>query len=160
MYSAIFSDVIHSRVTQEGGRARSTAELYHPWMRCQASWMRGGPAPTISSTSAPASSALRFRCAALLTLTALPSHLFSACPFHGSRHAETLSLTSLHVSSNIHVFFLAARGCNFGTAPRRAAKRLSTRVGFVGGLTGHCFLPLKYLMCSVREVLGRQPRTM
>ena len=166
--SATLSAVIRSSVTRAGGGAQLTAALYlliipqqyHPWRRCQASWMRGGSAPTSASTSAPASSALRFRSATKLALTALPSCLFIACPFRGSRRAETLLLTSLHVSSDIHEFRLAARGCAFGTPLHRALKSFSTRVGFVGGLTGHRFLPPKYRLCSVREALGRQPRTM
>ena len=145
LYSATLSSVIRSSATQAGGGARSTAALYHLCMQYHASWMRGGSAPTSASTSASALSARRFRSSAKLAFTALLNQRFSACPFRGSWRAETLSSTSLHVSSDIQAFRLAARGCAFGTALRRAANFLFTRVGFVGGLIGHRFLPPKYL---------------
>ena len=121
-----------------------------------ASWMRGGSTPASASTSAPSLSALRFRSAAKIALTALLSQRFSACPFRWSRRAETLLSTSLHFSSDVQAFRLAARGCAFRTALRRAAKSLSTHVSFVGSLIGHRFLSPKYLLCSVREAIGRQ----
>ena len=46
----------------------------------------------------------------------------NACPYRGSWRAETLSSTSIHVSSEIQAFRLASRGCAFGTTLRRAAK--------------------------------------
>ena len=67
---------------------------------------------------------------------------------------------SLHVVSEIQEFYLASRGCAFGTAFRRATKSWSVLVGSPGGLTGHRLLPPRYLLCSVRGALGRQPRTM
>ena len=122
--------------------------------------MRGGSAFTNASTSAPASSALRFRSAARLFFTASPICRVNACPYRGSRSAETLSSMSLHVFSEIQAFRLASRGYAFRTALRRDAKSWSAHVGFTGGLTGHRFLPPRYLLCSVRGALGRQPRTM
>ena len=100
--------MILSSVTQAGGGAQSNIALYHPWILCQSSWMRGGSPPTSASTSAPASSAHRLQSAARLALMAHPSLLFIACPFAGSRIVETLSLTSLHVSVEIHLFCLAS----------------------------------------------------
>ena len=160
LYSATLSAVIRSSVAQAGGGARSRAALYHPWILCQASWMRGGSAPTSASTSAPASSDFRLRSAAKLALIARPSRLFSACPFVRSRRAETLSSKSLHVSADIHAFRLASRAFAFGTALRRAVKASSSLDGVLGGYRGHFFRPLRYLLCYVREALGRQPSTM
>ena len=160
LYSATLSAVIRSSIAQAGGGARSTAALYHPWILCQASWIRGGSTPISASTSAPASSARRLRSSAKLSLIARPIRILSACPFAGSRRVETLSSTSLHVSSEIHSFRLPSRTFAFGTALCRAAKASSSLVGVVGGLRGHFFRPPRYLLCYVREALGRQLSTM
>ena len=128
--------------TEGGGEARSTAALYHPCMRYHASWIRGRSALTSASTFAPASSALCFWYAARLAFTALPSCCLNARPYRGSWRADTLSLTSLYVSSKIQAFCLASRGCAFGTDLHRAAKSLSTRVDFSGDLAGHRSSPI------------------
>ena len=159
LYSANLSAAIRSSVTRAGGGAWSTADLYHPWIRCQASWMRGGSAPTSASTVAPALSARRLQSAAKLALIARPSRLFNACPFAGYWHAETLLLTSFHVSANIHAFRIASCAFAFGTALNRAENASSSSVGFVGGLSSRFFCPPRYFFCSGREALGGQPRT-
>ena len=154
--------MICSSVTWAGGRARSTAALYHPLILCHASWIKGGsaPAPTIASTSAPASSTCRLLSDVKLALMARPRLLMMVWPFAGSWRAETLSTTRLHVSAEIHSFFCASCARGFGTALRRSEKILSSLVGSVGGQRGSFFRPPRYHMCSVREAVCRKPRTM
>ena len=89
-----------------------------------------------------------------------PNRLLSAFPYRGSRRVETLSSMSRHVYAKIQAFRLASRGVGFGTALRRAAKRVSVRERSVGGLTGHHFRPPRYCFVSNRGALGKQPRTM
>ena len=151
--------MIRSRVTQADSGARSTEALYHPLIRCHASWIKGGSAPTSASTSAPASSTHRLLSVVKLALMVRPSLLMIFWPFAVSRRAETLSSTSLHVAAKIHSCLLASRACAFGTALRRAAKILSSPTGSVGSRRGSFFRPPRYCMCSFREALCRQPRT-
>ena len=86
--------------------------------------------------------------------------LVNACPLAGSWNAETLSLTSLHVSNEIHVFCLASLGLDFETAHRRSANASSSLIGSFASLRGKFFCPPRYLLCFVRETLGSQPSTM
>ena len=100
-----------------------------------------GSAPTSASTSAPASSACRLLSVVKLALMTRPSLLIIVWPFAGSRRAETLLSTSLHVAANIQSFFLASRARAFRTALRKAAKMLSSLVGAFGGRRGSFFRP-------------------
>ena len=70
-----------------------------------------------------------------------------------SWHAETLVSTSLYVSVNIHVFFIASRALVFGIACRRATKIPSSLVGvFRGQRRGRMRRP-SYFVCYLRVVL-------
>ena len=91
---------------------------------------------------------------------ARPSLLFIACPFAGSRRADTLLSTSLHISVDINSFCLASLTLVFWTALYRAANTSSSLVGSVGGFNGNFFRTPRYRLCFVREALCRQPSTM
>ena len=151
--------MIRSRVSLAGGVAWSTAALYHPLSRCHAPCGIGGSALSRCSTSSPAVSTLRllspFRLAAIarLSLRIRVWYLSGFC------RAETLSLTSLHVSSNIHPFFLLSLACSFGTSLRRAAKIPSSRVGSESGRRGSRLRPVRYFVCSLSRALRRHPST-
>ena len=133
--------MIRLRVTQAGGGAWSNAALYHPLIRCHASWIKVGSAPTSASNSSPNSSACRLLSVANLALFARTGPLMNAWYFARSWRAENLLLTSLHVASEIHSFLLASCTRAFGTARCRAAKILSYLVGLVGDQKGSLFRP-------------------
>ena len=135
------SAVIRSSVTQAGGGARSTAAFYHPLIRCHASCIKEGSTPTSASTSAPASSSRRLLSVVKLALIDRPSLLVIFWPFSGSRRAETLSSTSIHVAANIHSFLWDSCACAFGTALHRAAQIWSSFVGSVGSWRGSLGIP-------------------
>ena len=78
MYNSTPSAVIRLRVTRAGSGARSTAALYHPLIRCQASRWIGGSDPNSVSTSTPASSARCFLFSLKLAFMARPSLLINA----------------------------------------------------------------------------------
>ena len=77
----------------------------------------------------------------------------------GSRRAETLLSTSLHMVSDIHTFFRASLNLGFKTALRRSAKSPSSLVGVVRGWRGDCLILLRYLEYFLRSALRRHPRT-
>ena len=151
--------MIRSRVAQAGVGARSTAALYHTFSRCHASCGIGGSAPSSVSTSAPAVSTLRllspFRISAIARLN-LQIRVWS---FSGFCCAENLSSTSLHVSSDIHLFFLISRACGFGIALCRDAKIQYSHVGADGGQRGIRLRLVRYFVCYLSGVLRRQPST-
>ena len=159
-YNSTLSAVICSRVTRAGGRARSTAALYHPLIPCQTYRWREGFDPNSVSTSDPASSARLLLSSIKLAFILRPNLRINARSFAIYRRTETLSLTSLHVVSNIHAFFLTYRARGFGTAFCRAANILSSLIGSVGSPRGRRLRPLNYPACSLREALCRQPRNM
>ena len=72
---------------------------------------------------------------------------------------ETLFLTILHVSSEIHTFFLAYWAFGLGMALRKAAKSTSSLVGVARGWRGSLMLRQRYLVCSLKGELQRHPRT-
>ena len=148
------------RVTQAGGGARSTTALYHPLFRCQASRWSGGSDPISVSTYAPTSSALCFLSSCNFAFMARPNLQINVSYYAIYRHAEKLLSTSLHVTADIHMFFLAPWDCGFGTALSRAAKIPSSLVGEVGGWRDSQLRPSRYLAWSLRGALCRQPRTM
>ena len=121
-----------------------TAALYHPLSCLQASFGFGGSAPINVSTYSPAISTLLFisplRLAAIAWLS-LQIFAYTLAPCR----TETLSLMSLHISSDIHSFVLRSLTCGFGTALRRAAKMPSSLVGLVGGLSGSFLRPPELL---------------
>ena len=135
LYSSTRSAVIRSSIVQAGGRALFTAALYHPFICRHASFAFGGSPPSSSSTSFPASSTLRFLSPFRLSLKARPS-LRSLVLTLAPLFAETLSLASLHVSLEIHVFLCFSRSCGFGNALRRSPKSLCSLVGSFGGFSG------------------------
>ena len=131
-YSYTRSAIIRLRVTRAVGGARSTAALYHPFIQCQASLLRGGSAPSNRYTSSSASS---FRCrlsSFSLAFIPRPSLLMWAWSLVGSRRAETLLLTSLHVAADIQAFFLASKDLGFVVALRRSTKSPYSLVRVVG----------------------------
>ena len=67
-----------------------------------------GSNPSIVSTSAPASSALCLLSPFKLAPIAQTNLRIRDWSLAGYRRAETLSLTSLHVASGIHTFYLAS----------------------------------------------------
>ena len=151
--------MIRSRVARAGGRARSTAALYHPFSRCHASRGIGGSAPSSCLTSSPAVSTLHLLSPFRLSAIARLSLRILVWSLVGFRRAETLSSTSLHVSSDIHPFFLLSLACGFGTALRRAAKILSSCLGSDGGQRVICLRPVRYFVCSLLGALQRHPST-
>ena len=66
---------------------------------------------------------------------------------------------SLHVSADIHTFFLASRYLGLGMDLHRDAKIPSFLVRVVGGRRGIRVRFLRYLVCSLRGELPRHPRT-
>ena len=107
----------------------------------------GGSAPSIRSISLPASSVHRYLYPLRLALIARPSHWMWSWSLAGSRSADNILLKILHVSSNIHAFFLASRALGLGMALRRATKSLSSIVGIVGGRRGKCVRLPRYSVC-------------
>ena len=77
----------------------------------------------------------------------------------GSRHVETLLLTSLHMFAEICAFFLVSRAFGLGMDLSKAAKSPSYLVGVVRGRRGICVRHPRYLVCSLRGALQRHPRT-
>ena len=152
--------MIRSRVTQAGSGACSTAARYHPFNWCQASRWSGGYYPSSVSTSAPASSDRRLLSPFKIAAIACPNLQIRDWSFAGSRRAETLPSTSLHVASEIHAFSLESRAWVFRTALHKAAKIPSSLVGAFGGRRGSRFRPLRYLACSLKGALQIHPRTM
>ena len=75
----------------------------------------------------------------------------------GSRLADTLVLTSLHVSGEIHTFFPAYHALVFGIYRRRAAESPSYIVRMVGGRRGIHVNPPRYFVCSIRVALRIHP---
>ena len=143
-----------------GGGARSTTARYHLFKRRQASRWRGGYDPSSVSTSLPASSA-RFHLSPLRLDAMVHTNLrMRAWYFAGSRRAETLLSTSLHMAFKIHTFYLASCAWGFGTALRRAAKIPSSLVRAVGGRRRIRLRPPRYFVCYLRGELRRNPRTM
>ena len=141
-------------VAQAGGGARSIAALYHPLSCCHPSCGIGGSAQSSALTSSPAVSTLcllspfRFYVIAPLSLQICVWYIVF-------RRAETLLSTSLHVSSDIHPFFLRFLACAFGTALRRATEIPSSCVGSGGGQRGSCLRPMRYLVYSLSGALRR-----
>ena len=136
-----------------------TAALYYPFSRLHASFAFGGSPPSSVSTSCPTVSTLRFLSPCSLYRMARPS-LWILTQTPVPLHAETLSLTSLHVSSEIHSFLCWSLPWGFGTDLRRAAKIPSSLVGSVGGRSGDFRLPAMYRVCSLSGALRTQPTTM
>ena len=101
----------------------------------------GGSYPSSVSTSLPASSACRLLTPFKLSAMARPNLQMRAWSLAGSRRAETLLLTSLHVASEIHAFFLASCAWGFRTALHRNANIPSSLIGVVSGRRGGCLLP-------------------
>ena len=128
--------MILSRVTREGGGARSTTDRYYLFNPSQAYQWRGRSDSSSVSIYFPASSVLHLLLPFRLAAIALPNLRIRAWSFTGSCLAENLSSKSIHVNSDIHAFFLASRSWGFGTALRRAAKIPSSLVGAVGGRRG------------------------
>ena len=82
----------------------------------------------------------------------------SFCFCAGVRRAQTLLSTFLHMSIDIHTFFLDSLVFGLGMDLRMASKSLSSLVGVVGGQRGiYVHLP-RYLVCSVRGDLRRHHR--
>ena len=78
----------------------------------------------------------------------------------GSRSVENLLSMSVHVASDIQVFFLASLAFGFGITLHMAEKIPYFLVGWLMGQRGrHMQLP-RYSLSSFRGVLRRQPRTM
>ena len=151
--------MIRLNVALASGGARLTAAFYQPLSCCHASCGIGGSAPSNASTSSPAVftllflSPLRLVAISWLSLQILDWYFVF-------RRAETLSLTSLHVSSKIYPFFLFSLACGFSTALRRSAKMPSSCVGSAGVRSGSCLRPERYLMCYLSGALCRQPNAM
>ena len=72
---------------------------------------------------------------------------------------QRLSSTSLHVSADIHMFFLASQDLGFGTALRRAAKSPSSFVRVVGGRRGIRVRLPRYFVCYLKGLLQRHYMT-
>ena len=159
LYSSTRSAVIRSTVAQAGSGARLTAALYHHFNRYHTSRGIGGSAPSSCSTSAPAVSNLCLLSIFMLALISQLSLQIRVWSFSGLCCAGILSLTSLHVSSDLHQLFLLSLAYDFGTALRRAAKILSSRVGADGGRRGSHLRPVSYFLCSLSGVLRRHPST-
>ena len=123
--------------------------MYHTLSCCNDSRGIGGSAPSSASTSYPHVSNIRllypFRLATIARLS-LRIRVWSLvfC------HAETLSLTSIHVSCKIHPFLLHSLACGFGTSLRRAANIPSSRVGSDSGWRGSRLRPVRYLCVTSR----------
>ena len=66
---------------------------------------------------------------------------------------------SLHVSTEIHAFFLASHEFGLGVALHRATKSPSYLVGVVGGWMRTHVLRPRYLVCYLRRALRRHPST-
>ena len=75
--------MICSRFTRAGSGARSTADRYHPFNRCQASRWSWGYEPSSFFTYAPASSARRLLSTFKLVAIALPNLRIRDCSFAG-----------------------------------------------------------------------------
>ena len=83
-----------------------------------------------------------------------------SCSIAGPWRAETLSFTSLYVSTNIHTFFLASRTFGFGMALSVDANGPSSLLGVVRGRRGGRMRRPSYLVCSLSGALQRHPSTM
>ena len=159
-YRSTRSAIIQKRVTRAGSGAQLTAALCHSFIRCQDSLCRGSSAPNRLSIAYPASSVLSFLSSLRLVLIARPRRRRRVWFCADSRRAETLLLTSLHVSSKIHTFFLASRAFGLGIAPRRPTKSLSSLLGVVRGRRGSRVRRLRYSVCYLRVAMTRNPSTM
>ena len=137
---------------------RSTTTIYHPFIRCHASLCRGGCAPRNRSISLPFFSVCRQLSSLRLAFIAWTSLQMWAWYLAGSWRAETLSLTSLHVSLKINAFFLSSQALGFGMDLHRAAKSLSSLVGVVRGRRKSCVRLPRYPVCYLRGALLRHPR--
>ena len=82
----------------------------------------------IRSKSSPAVSTRRCLPPFSATHIACPSRCNLTWHRPGPRLEETLFLTRIHVSSNIHELWRSARLSGFGTALRKSANILSARV--------------------------------
>ena len=76
----------------------------------------------------------------------------------GYRSVETHVLTSLHVSSGIHVFLLDSHALYFWIARRRVVKILSSLSMVVRVLRGSRVQQTRYFVCSLILVLKRYPK--
>ena len=155
-YIATRSAVIRLRVNQEGGGARSATPLYHPFIWCYASLWRGGSDARNSSISPPSVSSRYRRSAVKIALIWMLRRQIRPRSRAGSWRSETLMLTILHMSTDIHAFFLASRALEFGSALHRAMKSPSYLVGVVGDRRGIRVRRLRYFVCSLRVALQRQ----
>ena len=157
-YRVTCSTMICFRFTQAGVGARSDAALYHPFIWCHDYLCMWGSKSSSASISSPASSFLRCWSAFRLAFIMRLSHQMNAWSRAGYRSAETLVLTSLHMSTDIHAFFCASRVFCFGIARQRAATSLSTLVGVVGCQRGIRVRLPRYFLFSLRVALRMHPR--
>ena len=119
----------------------------------------GGYASMRSSISPPASSVLLCRYGFRLALISRPRPCMMSWSCSRSFRAETFSLMSLHMDSDIQPFFLASLYFVLGISLRRAAKIPSSLIGLVGGHIWRRMLLPRYLVCSLMGAIRRQPRT-
>ena len=124
----MLSAVICSSVTQDGGRAWSTASQYHSCILLQALGGRGGSLVSRLSTSSPAIVTRRRLSAFRYSQMDFPNSLIYQQSLLGYLLVETLSSTSIHVSNEIHELWHAARLSGFGTARQNSENSLSDRV--------------------------------
>ena len=151
--------MIRSRVAQVGGVARLTVALYHHFSRYHTSRGIDGSSPSNISTSDPAVSTICLLSPFRLAVIAPLSLRIWVWSFAGFCHTETLLLMSLHVSSDIHPFFLLSCACSFGTALCRSAKIPSYCLGEDGVWRGSRLRPVRYCLCALSGALQRQPIT-
>ena len=115
--------------------------------------MEGGSALSSRSISSPTSFVLGLLPPFRLTLKRVWFR-------DGPQRAETLLSMSLHMSANIHKFFLASRAFGLGMALRRAAKNISSLFEVVGERMGIFVHRPRYLVCSLRRSMWRYTRNM
>ena len=148
------------RVNQAGAGARSTADLYHPFIWCQDYFWRGCSTARSVSISLPASSVLHRRYSFRIVLIARPRRRMRDWSCAGFQCADTLMSTRLHVASKIQLFFLDSFDLGFEIVLLKAANILSSLIGVVGGSRGIRVSRLRYSACYLRVALQRQPNTM
>ena len=102
-----------------------------------------------------------FRLSYRLALIFLPRRLISAWYLVGLGHNATRVSMSVHVSSDIHMFCLAAHMVGFGMDSHISENRMSPCVfALVGGLIGKFIRLPSYFRCFLAVALTRQPRIM
>ena len=103
-------------------------------------------------------SAWRWRSALRITFIYCPMQRKRHWLYVGYRRMDTLVSTSLHVSSKIHVFFLAYLDFGLGISWRMLVKSFPSLIGVNGGRKGRRVYHPSYFECFLRVALQRHPR--